>query len=136
MKKLRILWLIPFLVAFTSCIEDEPLDPDDQGDSRDIYVGSWNCVENEAKIAFTVHITRDPDNSDQILLENFAYIGMDEFATASILGATVTVPEQVPCDGYVVEGTGTLINEDEMEWSYSVTAGGDKVDYVATFTRM
>lgn len=136
MKTLRFLLLIPFVLAFTSCIDDDGVDPFDDGDSRDVFVGSWNCVENEAKIAFTVNIIKDTASNDKILLENFAYIGMDEYATASILGATLTVPEQIPCEGYVVEGSGTLINEDEMQWTYTVTAGGDMVDYVATFTRM
>ncbi|HRY99494.1 MAG TPA: hypothetical protein P5550_10615 [Bacteroidales bacterium] len=131
----RLLALLLLLPLVSSCIDDEYIDPDDDGDSRDVLVGTWNCVESEAKIAFTVKISKDPGDADQLLMENFAYIGMGEFATAVLSGVNLDVPEQVPCEGYLVKGSGTMVNHDQLTFSYSVTAGGDKTDYNATFTR-
>lgn len=132
-----LLWIVPLLlIQLTSCIDDEIVDPNDDGDARDVYTGSWNCVENSAKIAFTVNISKHPTNSDIILLENFAYIGMNEFAEGEILGPNISIPEQVPCEGYVVSGSGTLLNENQIQWTYTVTAGGDQQLYTAMFTRM
>jgi hypothetical protein len=135
--KAKTLLYILFLSVFglASCVEDDLPAPNGDGDARDVFVGSWNCVENEAKIAFTVNITKHPSHSDKIRLENFAFIGMDEFAEGIILGPDVSIPEQIPCEGFIVSGNGKLITASRMEWTYAVTAGGDKTDYVATFTR-
>lgn len=130
------LFLIVLLPWLSSCIDDDILDPDDNGDARDVLVGSWNCVENQAKIAYTVKITKDPDSDDQLLMENFAFIGMGEFATATLSGVSINVPEQVPCEGYLVAGSGTMVNHSLLTFTYSVTAGGDKTDYTATLTKM
>ena len=133
--KTRNLFLLLSLIAlvFTSCVDDDILDPNE--DARDILVGSWNCVESSAKIAYTVHLSKDPANTDQLLMENFAYIGSGEFASGVLNGTNITIPEQVPCDDYLVSGSGVMVNHNRLTWTYSVTAGGDKMDYTAVFTR-
>lgn len=136
MKTRSLLYLLLLAVfGLVSCVDDDLPAPDGDGDARDVFTGTWNCVENEAKIAFTVNISKHPTDPDKILLENFAFIGMNEFAEGNITGPNVVIPEQIPCEGFVVEGSGQLINSSRIEWGYSVTAGGDKTDYVAVFTR-
>ncbi|MEA5110679.1 MAG: hypothetical protein VB072_09645, partial [Lentimicrobium sp.] len=45
--KIRIPALFFFMaLAFTSCVIDEDIDPDD-GDVRDKFIGSWRFTETE-----------------------------------------------------------------------------------------
>lgn len=134
--QISLLFLFSIALFFTACQEDDPLDPDPGQDARDVFVGSWNCVENDAKIAYTVTIKKDPSNEAKLLLENFAYIGMGEYAVATFSGTNLMVPNQIPCEGWIVQGNGKLINSNKMEWTYNVKVGGDNNYYTAVYSRL
>jgi len=136
MKSRLILWvLLAMVLSFTACVDDELIDPEPDGDARDVVTGAWNCVETEMKIAFTVNITKHPSDPDRLLLENFALIGMGEHAEGVLSGPNISLPVQLPVQGFELSGSGTLINADRIDWQYTVTAGGDQRSYNAVFTR-
>ena len=131
-----LVWAMMAALWLTACQEDDPLEPDPSGDLRGAFTGTWNCVENDAKIAYTVVIRKDNADTTRLLLENFAYIGMGEYAYATFAGTQLSVPSQIPCDGWQVQGSGKLINSNRMEWTYTVKVGGDVNKYTAVYTRM
>lgn len=139
MKKNAIALLIVLLTSFsffTSC-ELDPVDIDND-DLRNDYVGEWKFTES-AKLKSTesqtyiVSISKDPTDSGQIKLENFANPGVS-YATVSALitASQIIVSEQTLPNGWVVEGIGKGNANGVMTWTYSIIAGGDKEYFSAS----
>jgi hypothetical protein len=129
--KLIIILLALLLPVFPSCELDEDGDP--SGDLREKFTGTWRFNESEVKstLAFyNVLISIDPGNSSQVLLRNFANIGNFHSAYGIVTTNRITIPQQTIAS-LVVSGTGNLINNSRMEWTYSVNDGADLISYSA-----
>lgn len=125
---------------FVSCEPDDTFDTDPT-DTRNEFVGLWRFTENGYKNglsqSYIVTISLDPDNSSQVILENFGNPGdTDNSVTAIVTSNQIVVSSQTMKNGWVVEGSGkrtTVIGK--MDWNYSIEAGGDKEYYTATATK-
>jgi hypothetical protein len=141
MKKLFYFLAVILMVAFIQgCVPEDPVSPD-TGDIRDKYLGTWIFIDNtpnrSLKSTFQVVISLDPDNSSQVLLSNFGDPGSGSDPAYGIATASrITVPSQNTSTDWLVDGSGTLVNENTMSWTYSITAGGDKITNQATATRL
>lgn len=127
------------LAFLQSCVPEDQVTPD-TGDVRDKYLGTWLFIDytpnGNLKSTFAVVITLDPSNSSQVLLSNFGAPGQGADPAYGIAtSGRITVPSQNTSTDWIVEGSGTLVNESTMSWSYSITAGGDKITYQATATK-
>lgn len=134
MKKQHI---FPFLIIalaamfFSACALDED-DPD--ADFRSNFIGTWRFNESEAKsdLAFyTVIISIDPQNSSQVLLKNFGNVGDFHSAYGIVTATRITVTSQ-NIASLTLSGTGNLLSNSLMAWSYSINDGADLIHYTAT----
>ncbi len=122
----------------------EPTDQTTTGDDpRDPYIGVWQFLESGSIKSVTgqsyiVTITKDPSNSSQVILENFGNPGTQDVSVTGLVTTNqIIVSTQNLSNGWTVEGIGKINNvaKTSMNWSYSITAGGDKISYAAAATR-
>jgi len=140
MKKQFHFFVFILIATFIqSCVPEDSVTPD-TGDIRDKFTGSWLFIETGKKrsvnVTYTVEISKDPSNSSQVLLSNFGNPGLGyDPAYGIATSGRITVPSQNTASDWRVEGSGTLTNAGKMDWTYSITAGGNKDTYLATATR-
>jgi hypothetical protein len=138
-KQLQFLSIMLMVSFMQSCAPSDTVTPD-TGDVRDKYTGTWLFLEDTPKSSlsssFMVVITRDPSNSGQVLLSNFGNPGPGINPAYGIATAgSITVPSQYMASDWMVDGSGSLRNAGIMDWTYSITAGGDHTAYHAIATK-
>jgi hypothetical protein len=134
---------ILFALAFTSLffIGCEPLDEGTTSDDpRDKYVGEWQFIESFKSTegnSYLVSISKDPNNSSQVILGNFGNPGSQSITVTGIATSSqIVVASQKMNNGWTIEGSGRTTNViKSMSWTYAITAGGDKTEYIATATK-
>lgn len=142
MKTTRRFFLFLTLLSgffLTAC--ETTTDTPTGSDDRDPYIGVWQFAESGKSLhgqSYIVTITKDPGNSSQVILENFGNPGSQDVTVTGIVTTNqIVVSAQNLNNGWTVEGTGkaTNVNKTSMNWTYSITAGGDKITYSATANR-
>jgi hypothetical protein len=141
MKSLSRFYFFIIVLAsagFLSSCEPDNTITDDTGDSRNEFVGVWRFTEtghlkSGQSQSYIVTISLDPDNSNQVILNNFGNPG-DSNCNAFGLVTTnqIVVSSQSLNNGWIVEGSGKRTTSGHMDWSYSITAGGDIEYYNAS----
>ncbi len=126
-------------LLFSAC---EPTDGDTTGDDpRDPYIGEWQFVESLKSTegqSYVVNITKDPDNSSQIILGNFGNPGSSSVsATGLVTSSQVVISSQKMSNNWTVVGSGhfTNLGKTTMSWSFSILAGGNLDPYTAVATK-
>jgi hypothetical protein len=137
----RILLFLSVLATtglLPSC-EPDNTDINDPNDPRNDYVGVWRFTEskkNTLSQSYIVTISLDPDNSSQVILDNFCNPGTTDYgATGIVTTNQIVVSSQQLSNNWLVSGSGKLTSEGKMTWSYSITVGGDLEYYTATATK-
>ena len=133
---LPILTLFSLMFLLSACEEAEDLLPDN-ADPRDDFIGEWNCSETELKSTddYTVTIQKDPDNSSQVLLQNFGLLGQDQYPYGLITGDRINVPQQEINGWTIKNASGDMNGENSIDWTYTLSNGSDDFQYAATYTR-
>ncbi|HAH57670.1 MAG: hypothetical protein PHW35_12085 [Lentimicrobiaceae bacterium] len=137
---LKILTLLIFIIPVISCVPDEEVEPDGT-DPRDKFVGKWLFIEARSaawyeKASYTVTINKDPSNSAQVLLRNFANVGSSHSAYGVVTNKRITIPTQdVTGGGFVTSGTGNMLTTTTMNWEFSYVTGGDQEFIAASATK-
>lgn len=129
------------IIIFSSC--EDILSPDeDTGDIRDKIVDTWSCEENSsifksATGGYYVDISKDPDDSLHVIIDNFYQLGIGEDIKALLDNNKLYIQNQT-IDDHLVNGTGTISrNHDEINWTYTVEHPDEDIDNVtAVYTRM
>lgn len=128
-------------LVFAGCTKDDTTIPDGS-DPRSKLVGTWTCSETQLKkspkvTTYQVTVKIDSSNSTQILIQNFAYIGDDEPPPYAIMaGSTFTMPTQNVCSNTMtVKGSGALVSDTKMTWSYETNDGADLIKYTAVMMK-
>lgn len=106
-------------------------------DASTFYLGEWWVYETTTKLSYVVNITRDQNKSEVVLISNFAYIG-SEFppARATVNGPIISlVSDQVIGNSWIVNGSGTVTENDEIIWNYSINNGNDLLYFIAEYSR-
>jgi hypothetical protein len=135
----KLFAVLLFISMISGCETTNPDGPD-TSDDRDPLIGSWIFAESASSrgvnSTYTVVVKKDPSNSSQVLLSNFGNSGGDEPYGIVTSGTPmkITIPSQTIPSQWIVVGVGTLATSSKMNWTYSITAGGDKTDYIATAT--
>lgn len=136
-RSLKTLFAILMLSFLSACALDEDLDPIDNTDDRDKFVGTWMFFENSAARgqSYQVTISRDNSNSSQVILKNIGNFGNSYTAYGIVTSSSITVPSEEIYPGIELDGSGQLTDENEMEWSYTINGGGSSETISATATR-
>lgn len=144
MKSMKITYLFLFIMLASASlffIGCEPVDDNTTSDDpRDSFTGDWMFLESFKSTesqSYMVTISKDPNNSSQVILENFANAGPGISVTGIATSTQIVVSSQKMSNGWTVEGAGITDKQDKsiMAWTLSVTAGGSKDDFTATATR-
>ncbi len=101
--------------------------------------GEWLCTEESELIghsSYTVYISVNPENSNQIIIDDFYDVGIGVVASVSF-GSTITISNYSEA-GYVVNGSGSISNNRRtINLSYSVSdSSGDPDECTATYVKI
>ncbi len=131
MKKF-LLFSFVLLLMTASCVPDNDLFP--ETDDVAAYIGSWNVMDNSLKsLNYKVTIRKNPSNSSEILLDNFA--GSSDEVVGLVTGKTVTIFNQKIGNNWRVSGSGSYISTNRLEFSYDLGIAGDTEPRSAIFSR-
>ena len=131
-KSLYLLMFFLTVFMFHSCELDEDIDPN-ADDPAAIFLGSWSVSDNATKLNYTVSIQRNPGNSTEVLIQNFA--GSGDQARALVTGRTLTLTSSIIGNNWRVSGSGNYKNSSRIDFNYSLTIAGDQENRFALFTR-
>jgi hypothetical protein len=131
--KILMLLLVAVVTCFSGCLPEE--ENGDTADERDKFLGVWKVDESCNKGNFSVTITKDPDNSAQVLLDNFGNPGPGyEPAVGLVVGQTIVVSPQVIGEDWNVNGDGIYDEDsDTIGWDYTLDIGGSQLTCTALF---
>ncbi len=133
MKKMILIIgiFIGAMLLWQSCTKEDSII--DDGDSRELFVGSWTVNDQCSKQTYGSNITIDESNSIQVIISNYANLGKS--ATAIIAGNNIHVETQNVGNGYSVGGSGKL-NGSVIAWSsYYFETESDLTECTATFSK-
>ena len=123
-----ILLVVVFL--FQSCaIEDDT----EYSDPREKFVGTWNVSDQPGRINYSVNISKNPAQSTNVLLYNFADMGGS--ANGLVVGNRIIIDKQPIGNDFLSNGTGNFISENRLEFTFVLDDGIDLEDRKAVFSR-
>lgn len=114
-------------------MEDEIDIPGGDTDAVNKYLGSWSVTDNATKLNYEVTIDRNTMNSSMVILRNFAGSGAN--ADGLVVSNSLIIEGQVIGDGWIVSGTGHYVNENRINFPYTLEIGGNIESRSATFSR-
>ncbi len=131
MKK-NILFAVFLLFVVAACVPDDDLFP--ETDDVEAYIGTWNVTDNSLKsLNYKVTIRKNPLNSSEILLDNFA--GSSDEAVGIVTGKKVTILSQRIGNNWRVSGSGSYNSSTRLDFSYELEVAGDSESRRAIFSR-
>lgn len=118
---LQIIYFIGILFIFQACtIEGD--DPD-YTDTRDKFLGTWNVSDQPGRINYVVSIVKNPAQSTQVTLNNFADMGGS--AIGLVVGNRIIIDKQNIGDDFLSNGTGTYISTKQLDFEFVLDNGID-----------
>jgi hypothetical protein len=122
------------LLTFGSCTDDDPFAVDPEQDVAEKFLGTWHVSDNAQKLNYDVVIERNTVNSNsEIILNNFA--GVNGSVKGYVTDNSVVISKQQAGEGYMVEGSGSYINNGKLEFTYTLDDGIDSELRKAVFTK-
>lgn len=132
-----------FAVLFYSCekdeLEEELLEEEVDGDVRDRFIGEWTVSETSKLLGarnYKVDIQKSTFSASRVNLFNFYALGGDtiEANISAVLVSTITVPNQT-VNGNFIDGTGEMIDDNKINFSYIVDDGNGVDSVTAVYIR-
>jgi len=129
-KLLKTGVLIAVLFLFQSCAIE-----DDTGytDPRDKFVGTWSVSDQSARINYAVSIVKNPAQSTNVLLNNFADMGGS--ADGLVVGSKIIIDKQDIGNDFLSNGTGTYISASRLEFEFLLDDGIELESRAAVFSK-
>lgn len=134
--KIRNNWILGLMIIMITAIsgcstaDDDP----DAGDSRDKYLGEWQVTETNSRLNYRVTITKDPMNSSNIVLDNFADSGTK--ATGLVIDNNVEMPEQTIGENWTLKNaSGSRDAVNLLTFRFDLVIDGNTTNHNATFTK-
>lgn len=106
-------------------------------DTNTSLEGSWKVQESHSYIGqytFYVTIGANPDDPSVVYIDNFMRMGSGKEVYANVSGDNITLPSQ-DINGHTVEGSGTVVNNNRLEFSFTDNDGGNIEEVTSIFTR-
>ena len=134
--KTTLFSLIFSLLLLGSCSTSDDNNPSPVPDARDKFVGQWT-VNNEVcgKGKYLAIISKDPSNSVQVLIQNFAFSNAGKPDTAIVAGSSIVVYQQTNSEGWQIEVNGQYNSNETIEWSYSLLISGTLENCTCTYVK-
>ena len=134
MKQTKFLFaLIMIIPLFQAC----QADITDLEDPRDAITKTWRATDNSGTaggLGYDVTISKDLNESTQVLFDNFHGLGTVDKLKATLAGTTLTIPNQQLDGTYTVSGSGTISADlKKIEFSYSIDEGDGPYNVVANY---
>lgn len=123
--------LFTLLGSCDTADDDNPLPITDV---RDKFLGSWNVSEDCAKGNYVASIAKDPSNSAQVLLYNFADAKSAEPDTAIVAAGKAFLYRQTNSEGWLISGTGTYQDDGTISWEFDLEISGYEESCIAIYT--
>lgn len=127
----KVLYYIGFLIVIQSCAVED--GDSDYTDPRDKFIGTWNVIDQPARINYVVSIVKDPAQSTQVLLNNFADMGGS--ANGLVVGGKIIIDNQNIGDGFLSNGTGTYLSSSQLEFEFILDDGIEVEARKATYAK-
>jgi len=121
---------LAFLLVFQACAVE---DDNNTADPIDKFLGTWNVSDQPGRINYTVSIVKNPSQSVNVLLNNFADMG--ESANGLVVGNTIVIDKQDVGNDFQSNGTGTYESANQLVFIYILDDGIDQENRKAIFTR-
>lgn len=118
-------------ISFPGCTDAEAIDSDENG--IDKFIGTWNVLDQSARINYIVEIYANPSNSAEVLLLNFADLGST--AIGLVVENSIIIDAQSLSSDYSVSGTGNYINTEKLTFNFNLNDGIDIESRIATYTK-
>jgi hypothetical protein len=127
---LKAIYFITILFLFQSCAIE-----DDSGytDPREKFLGTWSVSDQPGRINYTVNISKNPAQSANVLLNNFADMGGS--ADGLVVGSKIIIDKQAIGNDFLSSGTGTYISEKRLEFTFVLDDGIELEPRAAVFSR-
>jgi hypothetical protein len=135
MKKL----IFPFILLITlfSCQKDDNND-NNSGSPISNYTGTWVCEENSQQLGqsiYSVYINPHSSIANRIVIDNFHNLGVpDSHAQLEVSGNSLNLFLQ-NIKGFDVSGSGTLINNSQINMSYITDDGSGPDNVTVIYTK-
>ncbi|MCB9360047.1 MAG: hypothetical protein H6587_00805 [Flavobacteriales bacterium] len=132
-------FIFPFIliIILFSCQKDDEKDNDSSSPVSN-YIGTWVCEENSTQLGqsiYSVYINPHSTNPNRIVIDNFHNLGVQEsHAQLEVSGNSLNLFLQ-NINGFDVSGSGTLINNSQINMSYITDDGSGPDNVTATYTK-
>ena len=135
-SKISVFGLLMTILMLGACDTSDDNNPSPVPDTRDKFVGEW-AVNNEVcgKGKYLATISKDPSNSAQVLIHNFAFSNAGKPDTAVVAGSSIVVYQQTNSEGWQIEGNGLYSSIETIEWSYSLLISGTLENCTCTYIK-
>ncbi len=135
-NKIPVFVLFMALLMIGACDTSDDNNPSPVPDARDKFVGEWSVNnENCGKSKYLVTISKDPSNSVQVLVNNFAFSHAGQPDTAIIAGSSIVLYRQINSEGWQVEGNGSYKSDETINWTYALLISGTLENCTATYIK-
>lgn len=119
---LRMIYFIGVLFIFFQGCTIEGDDPD-YTDPREKFLGTWNVSDQPGRINYMVSIVKNPAQSTNVLLNNFADMGGS--ANGLVVGSKIIIDKQNIGSDFLSSGTGTYISTKQLQFEFVLDDGID-----------
>lgn len=129
---------VSILALLNACKPDEK----EEIDVRDKYVGEWHMIEESKSPimqSYNIKISKVSDDNKSLEISNLGNVGdVNIKVNASLDDGKITVASQTLPNNWVIEGQGVMATQSNktMNWQYTIIAGGNKITYNATATKL
>lgn len=108
---------------------------DDTGytDPRDKFIGTWSVSDQPGRINYVVSIVKNPAQSTDVLLNNFADMGGS--ANGLVVGSKIIIDKQNIGNDFLSNGTGTYVSSGRLEFEFLLDDGIELESRVAVFSK-
>ncbi len=118
------------ILAIAACTKED-IDIN-TSELRKEFVGTWAVKDECEKMSYGVEIILDEDNSAQVVIKNYANLGID---VPAIVGGTSIYIDNVKTEGYIINANGKM-NGRTIAWSsYGYETDAVLTECTAVFTK-
>jgi hypothetical protein len=125
-----------FLSALlVSCDTSDDNNPSPVPDVRDKFIGTWSVNETCTKGNYQATIEKDPANTAQVIISNFADSKANQPDTCLVVAGNIVLYAQYNSEGWFIQGSGEYTEDGEINWNYNLLVSGYEESCSATFSK-
>ncbi|MBS4056199.1 MAG: hypothetical protein KGZ82_02650 [Bacteroidales bacterium] len=129
-----MMFLAALMLTVGGCALDDNIDiPGGNDDDITKFLGTWSVTDNALKLNYEVTIERSQTNSAMVIMRNFA--GSGASAQGLVAGSSIVIDQQVIGQNWFVSGNGSYVTSSRLQFTYSLTIGGENEQRSATYSK-